>query len=113
MYRIIYVYISIISRRIQAYKSYMYRCIDAHCTSNEKKNTGDIFSFPLNVLPLSGEELQGHVRNDELVDPAAAKAFYEQAVSQRKAFETEAFSSSAHELHNEVAHRPLISRPFL
>lgn len=40
-------------------------------------------------------------RNDELVDPAAAKAFYEQAASQRKSFETDAFSSSAHELHNE------------
>lgn len=38
---------------------------------------------------------------DQLVDPASAKALFEQAASSTKSFETDAFSSSLHELHNE------------
>eukprot|EP00435_Cladocopium_sp_Y103_P037232 s907_g9.t2 len=38
---------------------------------------------------------------DQLVDPASAKALFEQAASSTKSFETDAFSSSQHEMHNE------------
>lgn len=39
--------------------------------------------------------------NDELVDPTAAKALFEQAASTTKAFEIDAFRFAQHELHNE------------
>lgn len=42
-----------------------------------------------------------HLRKDQLVDPASAKALFEQAASSTKSFETDAFSSSQHELFNE------------
>jgi len=38
---------------------------------------------------------------DQLVDPASAKALFEQAASSTKSFETDAFSSSQHEIFNE------------
>jgi len=38
---------------------------------------------------------------DQLVDPAAAKELFEQAASSTKSFETDAFASCEHEIHNE------------
>ena len=40
-------------------------------------------------------------RKDQLVDPAAAKELFEQAASSTKSFETDAFASCEHEIHNE------------
>ena len=48
-----------------------------------------------------------HLRKDQLVDPASAKALFEQAASSTKSFETDAFSSSQHEIFNEDTLGPL------